>query len=897
MSKQVPPLLSFNRGEVSRHALARVDVDKLRLAAEVQENWLPYVLGPMMLRPGLEYIGRVNGDLANRLIPFVFSNSDTALLECTDETLRVWVVSNGDEELLSREDVSSTVSAGDFSSAGTWDLTTGTTSGATSVIADNVLTLTCAPIGGLASARQQVTVAVADRNVEHALRVVVTRGPVNFHVGSTNGGSDYIARQTLDTGQHSLAFTPTDNFYIHLASTDARAKIVDSVTVESGGPVEIPTSWTAADLPSITFDQSGDVIFCGCRDQRQSKIERRAARSWSVVRYYSNDGPFQGFTAQPDTTFTPGAYYGNTTLTADKDYFTETHVGVLFRLFSNGQNYQTVLGSSEAITPTIRVTGVGADRNFTWTISGTYVGTVQLQRSFDGEDSGFVDITGQSSSSTGPTAVSDGLNNSEVWYRVKFTAYTSGAATIIFSYTGGGASAVCRVTSYVSPTQVNIEILKAFSSVQGTKDWLEGDWSDRSGWPTAVRIHEGRLWWAGRDRIWGSVSDAYTGFDIDTEGDSGPINRSIGSGPVDTINWLASLTRLLVGREGQEVSVRSGAFDEPLTPTNFGFKDCSTQGSVALQAAKIDTRCVFVQKSNRKVYELSYASESGDYRPRDLTRLNIDIGIPGFVDIAVQRQPDTMIHMPLGDGRVAVLLYDIDDSVEAWWPLRTDGNVEAVAVLPGTIEDRVYYSVLRNIDGFPRRYIEKLARRDECAGGQLNKQADCFVSYEGSSTVTISGLDHLENETVVVWGDGQSLGTKTVRNGTVTLDSAVSSAVVGLYYKADFKSAKLAYGAMMGTALTQKKRVEQIGLVLLDTHYQGVQYGQSFDHLNAMPQVKDGETVAAGTVFSEYDMPMITLPGSWDTDARLCLRAEAPNPATIAAAVIAIQTNEKAASS
>lgn len=893
MSKQTPPLLGFNRGEVSRHALARVDVDKLRLSAETQENWLPYVLGPMMLRPGLQYVGRVASDKRNRLIPFVFSNSDTALLECTDSVLRVWAVSGATETLLTRAAVSTTVSAGTFSAAGTWDLTTGTTSGATSVIADNVLTLTCAPVGGLASARQQVTVAVADRDVEHALRIDVTRGPITFHVGSTNGGYDYISKQTLDTGFHSLAFTPTGDFYIHIESSDAWAKIVNACTVELSGPVEIPTTWDEDDLPLIRFDQSGDVIFCACNGERQSKIERRSTRSWSVVRYYSNDGPLGAATPEPSITLTPGNYYGNTTLTADKDYFLTSHVGVLFRLFTNGQLYKTELGALDAYTTAVRVTGTGTDRNFTIVISGTFVATVTLQRSFDSADAGFIDIESRTTATS--FGMADGLSNLEVWYRIKITAYTSGSVTVNFTYTGGGAAGICRVTSIVSPLQVNIEILSPFSSLQGTKEWLEGEWSDRLGWPSAVRIHEGRLWWAGRDKLWGSVSDNYTGFSLDTEGDAGPINRSVGSGPVDTINWLLSLTRLLVGREGQEASVRSSALDEPLTPTNFGLKDCSTQGSVALQAAKVDTRGVFVEKSNRKVYELAYAAEAGDYKPRDLTRLNLDIGVPGFADLAVQRQPDTMLHMPLDSGEVAVLLYDVDDGVEAWWRLVTDGDVEAVAVLPGNIEDRVYYSVARTIDGVPRRYIEKLARRDECTGAALNKLADSFITYEGISTATITGLGHLEGESVVAWGNSKDLGTYVVHGGSITLSEAVTTAVVGLPYTANFKSAKLAYAATMGTALTQKKRIEQLGLVLIDTHYQGIQYGQSFDKLNDMPQVKDGQTVDAGTVFANYDMPGVALPGTWDTDARLCLRASAPNPATVAAAIITIHTNEKAA--
>jgi hypothetical protein len=73
MPKFDAPLYSFNRGEVSKIALARIDVEKMRLSAEAQVNWMPWVIGPMMLRPGLEYIGEVLNDQPCRPIPFVSS--------------------------------------------------------------------------------------------------------------------------------------------------------------------------------------------------------------------------------------------------------------------------------------------------------------------------------------------------------------------------------------------------------------------------------------------------------------------------------------------------------------------------------------------------------------------------------------------------------------------------------------------------------------------------------------------------------------------------------------------------------------------------------------------------------------------------------------------------------
>ena len=100
--------------------------------------------------------------------------------------------------------------------------------------------------------------------------------------------------------------------------------------------------------------------------------------------------------------------------------------------------------------------------------------------------------------------------------------------------------------------------------------------------------------------------------------------------------------------------------------------------------------------------------------------------------------------------------------------------------------------------------------------------------------------------------------------------------------------------AQLGSAITQKKRINHLGLVMYDAHYQGLQYGQRFDVLDPLPLMEASQQTPSGTVWSEYDEPMMELPGSWNTDARLCLLAQAPVPCTVGACVIGMETKEKA---
>lgn len=85
------PIVAFNRGLVSPMALGRVDLDRTKLSAEVMTNWLPKTQGAMRIRPGTKYLGSSYNDSGAAWIEFVASTDDTALVELTDEKMRIWI--------------------------------------------------------------------------------------------------------------------------------------------------------------------------------------------------------------------------------------------------------------------------------------------------------------------------------------------------------------------------------------------------------------------------------------------------------------------------------------------------------------------------------------------------------------------------------------------------------------------------------------------------------------------------------------------------------------------------------------------------------------------------------------------------------------------------------------
>lgn len=896
MAHKTLPMIAFNRGLVSRLGLSRQDVKRIALSAQVMRNWMARVLGSMSIRPGTGYLGSTKSDAAAKFLEFVFSTTDKALVELTDSVARVWV----NDAVITRTAVSTAILNGTFTTnLNGWtdsDEAGGVSQWVTPGYMELLGTGTAAAIRD-----QQITVVAPDLGVEHAIRIVVARGPVMLRVGSTMGSDEYIKERELKTGTHSLSLTPTGFFFIRMFSRLNRVVWVDSCTIEAAGTMELPAPWLSTDLDLVRADESADVIFVACFGRQQRRIERTATRSWSVVLYQSDDGPFRVLNTGPGT-ITPSVISGNGTLTSSVAFFRSTHVGALFAIASVGQTVTKSMAVLNDATGSIKVTETGTDRIFTITLTGlTATGnTVVLQRSFD--NAVWAAVSGSSWTADVTTTFNDGLSNQEVYYRLLCSVYASGTTIASLIFALGSIRGICRVTEFTSSTLVPMEVLKDFGATTASADWEEGQWSDFRGWPSAVRFDEGRLWWAGKDSIVGSVSDAFESFDNTVVGDSGPINRTIGGRQVDTINWILDLQRMIIGGQAAEYSCRSSSLDEPLTPTNFQIKKASTQGSAAVPAVSIDNQGIYVQRGGTRVFTLvsTQTNVGFDYSSTNLCAIIPEIGLPNIVRMAVQRQPDTRVHCIRSDGTAAILIFDSVEQVTCWVEYETDGLVEDVVVLPGDVgddEDHVYYCVKRTINGSVKRFLERWAFQSTCIGGAISKLADSFVLYNGAPTTVITGLGHLEGEQVCVWADGVDLSydsswnlVYTVTGGQITLPAAASQVVVGLYYEAQYQSGKFLELATQGdTPLGKMKAVRELGLIMADVHPKGIRYGRSFTEMRDMPGIENGRAINSTTMRAEYDEDPMMFPGSWSNDERLFLLARASRPVTVLSAVATVE--------
>lgn len=962
---------SFSAGEASYAALARVDQETIQLTAERQENIFPYVVGKGIMRPGTAYLGSsivTPPTAAPVLVPFKRSPTETALLEfslytgfpvnntiAAQAAMRVFV----NDQVVTYPSVNANVP---FPTA-LWVWNSVLTGDATANQGDTTGVVLVAPSLGSEAILKQ-TGTTSSPNILHCLKVIIGdpnsagfsgTNDVNFRVGSVDGQDDYIPFTDLPPGVHFLAFTPTGaNFFIQFETTSPSPAHVLECSLVPPGNLIVPIHWWPAtsltiNLSQIQWTQSLDVIFISVAGAvNPIMVQRRGDHSWSVCQFYADDGPFQASQSDPNVYLTPSATTGKVTITASKNFWNTYAAnsnprGQLIKITHDAMDSKFGIAAQNVATPAFRVTGIQTPGDRAWSaiITGTWVGTINVERSFNDQFSGFEKYTAVADiNGNGTTSVNDANDNTIIWYRFKFTTYVSGTAYVEIKYGGYGFTGVARIIS-AQGTSATAEVIMPFANTTPSNIWLEGEWSPNRGFPTAVTLFDGRLWWSKSDKLEGSVSDAY--FSYATElpnlpdgtaqsGDSSSIQRLIATGgSFDDIAYLLPLQRLILGTSGAEVSARSSSLDEPLTPTNITLRDASSQGAAYAMAVKVDKHGIFIQRSTHKLYALIYNPYEQDYGAENLMRINEDIGYPqnpaftiGFIQLAVQRQPETYVWAIRSDGVACLMIYEPNEKVRGWFRMTTGQDlgdtIQSVAVLPTQGEDAVYFIANRNgtytVEKMQSHYNTLTRSWDainlvqKTAPGLF--QCDCYsvVTPSGVGGYTLSGFPQLNGRTVIALGfsfSRQSYGpllnqnggkTFVVSNGTITLgESPVGNVTVGLPYTGFYKSSKLAYGAGGGnTPLLKKKKVNAVGLLLIDTHPDALQVGSDFfgiETMDPMPRIEDLlPVVETGFLNRVYDKQPFPIANVWDTDARVCIEVNPGYSATLSGLVMEVEAGD-----
>ncbi len=953
--KQQASLFAFNRGLLDPRGLARVDIDKLRMGAEVMNNYVARVLGSMSIRPGTSYVGQPLSDAPTRMVEFVHSNEDTALLVFTQPGgagvpggyMEVFV----DNEPLQQLAYPSPASFPAFA-VGLAGWTNTSTTGGSATGGSGSVQL----VGDGFTAKGGVQTSVTfSSTVETRITFTVIGNPINMRVGSASGLDNYLADTELPPGTYNFGVKAgLGAAYYEFYNTAAVNGYLSNITVTnptsgSATPVTIAHS---LNCPTMQWDQSADVVFICDGLVQQVMIQRRnqigsatnTADSWAVTLYEPPDGPFQIQNTSGTQLAVNGIKGSGVTLSSSLPLFETGHVGCLFSITSNGQDTNDTLTTAGNNGNSVLVDGVGAARNIALAIAITGTIHIQLQQSLDnitwtiaaGGTYTVGTISDFTASYTG--SYNDGLDNEIVYYRLACITSSGGSAVCQLAYNFGSIRGIVRCTAYVSSTAMTVDVLTDCGRYnQFVPIWEEGYWCTNNGFPSAVKLAEGRLWWGGQSTIFGSVSDAYASFDETITGDSGPLIRTIASGPIDIVTWFVPLQRLLFGTPDKEWAISASSLDIPITPSQYNAKAIGTQGSTQVPALQLDNYGMFIDRSNTRLFKLAFNLQIYNYAASSMMLTNPYLGQAsstnwngdsGITKIAIQRKPDTRILCVRSDGTLLVLVFDDAENVESWqtFTAAAGGLIEDVCVLPaaeGVLDDYVYWTVKRTIEGSTVRTIELVAQEAQTQGGagSNNILADACAFFSNvSPTTTFTGLTWLAGQEVAIWADGIDQGTYdagsgegipweytyTVNSsGVLTLGSGVYNVCIGLPYTATWKSAKLGLATgQQGTVLGQPKRIAQLGLVAYNIHPRGVRYAKNLtDAPYDLPNIQGGVPTwveappypgnppGNDPIITEYDYDSFPFDGEWNTDSRIVLYSQSPRPATLMAISTTLEMN------
>ena len=447
-----------------------------------------------------------------------------------------------------------------------------------------------------------------------------------------------------------------------------------------------------------------------------------------------------------------------------------------------------------------------------------------------------------------------------------------------------------KITGYTSSTSVSGTVQSVISSGSATDDFAMGSFSDTTGHPRCVTFFEQRLVFAGTtdqpQTLFFSVSGDYENMDDNYHGattDSSAMIYTIASNQVNAIQSIKATRTLIVMTTGGEFTVTSGGTTAPITPTNLNIRKQSNYGSAGIDGISIGNSTLFVQRAKRKIRELAYNFDTDGYIAPDLTILSENITLSGIVQMDYQQEPFSIVWCVRVDGSLVGMTYNRLQDVVAWHEHDfggTDAKCKSIAVIDvDTDEDQVWVIVERTINGATKKYVEYLTPYNFSSDLEEIHFVDSGLTYSGSSTSTLSGLDHLEGETVKIIINGATHPDKVVSSGSISLDIATTDAVVGLGYDSLLKTMRIDEGGGI-TDQTKTKRIYDVTVRFFETV--GAKVGPNENTLDIIP-FRDSSAAMTAPVPLFTGDKSTEFPSDYGTDGFVVVKQDQPLPMTVLA--------------
>jgi len=829
MAKTTFGFASFTSGELSPRLDGRIDLEKYFSGTKTLENMVIHPHGGASRRPGTKFVAEVkNSGDQTRLIPFEFSTTQTYMMEFGDQYIRFFK-DNG------------------------------------------IITEAAKTITGITKANPGVVTASSH--------------------GYSNGDyvilSGIVGMTELNGRQFKVAGVATNTF--QLQDTDGNNFDTSSLTTyASGGEAfriyQITSPYNKADLFEIKYAQSADIMYIVHPSYAIRKLTRTGHTSWTLNTVSITGSPSPGLTGTDN-------FPSSVTFFEQRLVFAGTNNNPQSLWFSVGgsyENFATGTNATDAMIYTIASNQVNAIRflsNQTQLLIGTTGGE-------------FIATSGTNSEPITPTNIqiirqtNYGSANVDAIQIANVTMFLQRAKRkvreMVYNY---------EVDGFIAP---DMTILAEHITKGGLKSFAYQQEPDSILWATRNDGVLLGLTYQRNEKVVGWHRHILGGYDYNSKN----IARSFKSFTSNGSNVNITSNSITISSHGFStgdpvyyftetnaiggittdllyfiISVDSNTIKLATTAAN------ATAGTaVDLTSAPSTDTTQFIFKgvnlATNVVYSASHGLSTGDHFYYNLG----GTGLSNITDKAkyfVKKIDDDQFKIAL-DSKLKTfvdLQYDVSVTSARTDKILIDATVESIGVIPSDQDEyQLYLVVKRYINGATRRFVEFLTAFDF---GETQDDAffvDSGLSYDGSPTTSITGLSHLEGETVSILADGATHADKLVSDGAVTLDRAAQKVHIGLNYDSILQTLRIEAGAAQGVAQSKIKRINEITVRLHKTL--GVEVGSDLESMENIPFRSSAALMDTPIDLFSGDKK-IELRDDYNSDGHIFVRQTQPLPLTV----------------
>lgn len=912
MAKASPIRSSFNAGELSPLLDGRVDVAKYQNGCRMLENFIPSVQGPAIRRPGTRFVAEVKSSSARTWLQrFEFSATQAFVLEFGAGYIRFYT--NHGQLLLS-------------STPAAW-------SSATSYRIGNLVS--SGGINYYAKQDHENHAPASSPAYWHALTGSIYEVPTPYSAADLIDTSASTFKLSIAQSGDVL-YIAHPNYPLKKLSRFANTKwVIDDVDFEEGPFEDLNTNrnkrvWCSGVSGNVQLNATFDLFSAddvGALFYLEPD-DYATINPWTAGQEYSSnpvnilrrsDGKiYKCATSQSPTAGkrirtgpNKPVHTWGTEPDGDGNGLIDTNIerqGVSWRFLSPTKGWLQIYQYVDERQVLARVMGGNQlPRNVVPTSSGT---NIQITNVVD--SSGSVRVT---------TASAHGLSVGSTVSSVNFYYYRGRVGTG-YQNLKYSATKNATVTSVPSATQFvcDIDTPEGFTSVASiqvigttltgyiittvtdtaeTYRWAKGAFNDASGYPEKVAFFRERLVLAKGQKLYFSVTGDFENFastDISSNVVADrAIRVSINTDQVNSIQWLAPTQALLIGTVGAEFACAENSTSEAFAPANVKIEQTSSEGSRAVQPVRVGYSVLFAQKSGRKLKELAYNFQQNGFVPSDLSVLSEHLTLGGITQLAWHKEPYVCAWGVRGDGQLLGFTYNREQDVVGWHRHRLGGSgiVESIAVIPHPDgdKDELWMIVRRTINGVTRRYVEYMEEGYDTGMAQADAfYVDCGLTYSGTATTTITGLSHLEGQTVQILADGAAHPDRVVTSGSITLQVAAAKVQAGLGYTSTLQTNRIEAAAADGTAQGKTKRINKLVARFMNTL--GAWVGPSTTAMDEI-QFRTGSDLMDSPPPLFSGDKLVEFRGDYDFDGYITIQQRQPMPMTVVAIMPQLHTFDR----